>query len=53
MLRWLVVLLVLSFITFLLGFTTLFGNTLGLARMLFPIYAGLAILTLVIGIVRR
>ena len=53
MLRWLTVLFVLAVITGLLGFTSLFGNTVGLARNLFVIYVGLAMLTLTVSVLRR
>ena len=53
MLRWLTVLFVLAVVTGLLGFTSLFGNTVGLARTLFPIYVGLAVVSLTIGVLRR
>jgi uncharacterized membrane protein YtjA (UPF0391 family) len=53
MLRWLTVLFVLAMITFVLGFTTLFGNPVGMARTLFKIYCSLAGVTLAVGILRR
>ncbi len=53
MLRWLTVLFVLASIAFVLGFTTMFGNPVGMARTLFGIYCGLAAVTLAIGVLRR
>ncbi len=53
MLRWLVVLFVLAVISGVLGFTSIFGNSVGLARTLFVIYVGLAALTLAVGAARR
>ncbi len=51
--RWLTVLAVLAAITFVLGFTHVFGNPAGTARTLFAIYVGLAAVTLAFGALRR
>ncbi len=53
MLRWLTALFVLASIAFVLGFTPLLGNPVGMARTLFVIYVGLAAVTLAVGVLRR
>jgi len=51
--RWLTVLALLAAITFVLGFTHLLGQPVGMARTLFGIYCALAAVTLAVGAVRR
>jgi uncharacterized membrane protein YtjA (UPF0391 family) len=53
MMRWLMALLVLGTIAFVFGFTNIFGDSMGMARTLFFVYAGFGAATLVVGIIRR
>ena len=51
MLRWVTALLAFGTIGFVLGFTSLLGQPIGLARILFGIYAGLLTLSLIVALV--
>jgi uncharacterized membrane protein YtjA (UPF0391 family) len=50
MLRWSLTFLVFGLIAALLGFTTVAGTAIGIAKVLFFIFAALFVLTLLIGL---
>ncbi len=50
MLRWSLIFLIFGLIAALLGFTTIAGTAIGIAKVLFFIFAALFVITLLMGI---
>lgn len=53
MLRWALIFLVIALIAALLGFTTIAGTAIGVARILFYIALIIFVITFILGLVRR
>ncbi|MGI6209833.1 MAG: DUF1328 domain-containing protein [Anaerolineae bacterium] len=53
MLRWALIFLIVALILAVLGFTTLAGAAIDIARILFYVFLVIFVITLILGLIRR
>jgi uncharacterized membrane protein YtjA (UPF0391 family) len=53
MLRWALIALIVALVAAVLGFTTIAGAAIAVARILFYIFVAIFVITLIIGLMRR